>query len=133
MAITVTGFLSTLAGLSITGVSEQATPPQQINSASLPIGYPRLPTSESDMAVFSGGDGLRRVSCEYVILVSPATLSRNSTNHGAAATAMDNLHSALETEMAANQQIDGWAMRMEIEGIGDAAYWAVVATVEASE
>lgn len=133
MAITATGFLSTLAGLTITGVNERATPPQQVNAGALPIGYPRLPESEAGAATFTSVTGLRSLRCEYVILINPLTLSRNSTNHGAAATAMDNLHTALATEAAANNQIDSWAMRMDVEEIGDTAYWSVVATVEASE
>ena len=133
MAITVTTFMATLAGLSITGVTEKATPPQQINVADLPVGYPRLPTSGAGMISFGGNDGLRSVSCDYVILIQPIPLNRNSTNHAAAATAMDNLHSALVTEMAANQQIDSWTMHMDVEGIGEIEYWSVIATIDASE
>ena len=134
MAITVTSFLASLAGLTITGVTELAEPPQQLNvSASGVIGFPRLPGSDAEMVTFSGADGLRGVECEYVILVNPIPLSRNSTNHADTATAMDNLHAALVVEMAANQQIDRWTMRMDIEEMGETNYWAVIATVEASE
>lgn len=132
MALTFAFLASTLGGLTVTGVTVQAYPPQRIPSGNLPIAYPRFPTGEQAAAAFNGQDGLDVLACEFVILVETVGQSNNVTNYADTITYMDRLNAALKAAMSANHVIDGWAVRMDIEFIGETAYWAVVATVRAS-
>lgn len=134
MAITVAGFVATLGSLSVSGVTARTSPPQQTNAADLPLGFPRIPQTGAEMSTFGGIGGLRSVSCEYVILINPIMHDTDAVNIASAIAAMDNLHTALTTEMTTNKQIDRWSMRLDEVLVGSTSvYWAVIATVEASE
>lgn len=132
MSLTFASLASTLGGLTVTGVTVGTHPPQRIPSGNLPIAYPRLPNGEQAAAAFNGADGLDVLACEFVILVETAAQNTNVTNYADTITYMDRLNAALKAAMTANHVIDGWAVRMDIEFIGETAYWAVVATVRAS-
>ena len=132
MALTFASFASTLGGLSVSGVRALTSPPQRIPSGNLPIGYPRLPAGAQQIATFTGVPGLDQLQCDYVILTEAITQNMASYNYSQAITVMDSLHAALKATMAAAVEIDGWDIRMDIESIGDSAYWAIIATVRAS-
>lgn len=132
MSLTFASLASALSGLTITGVTVGTHPPQRIPSGNLPIAYPRLPSGEQAAAAFNGADGLDVLTCEFAVLVETAGQSNNVTNYADTITYMDRLNAALKAAMAANHVIDGWTVRMDIELIGETAYWAVIATVRAS-
>lgn len=132
MALTFASLASALSGLSITGVTVGTHPPQRIPSGNLPIAYPRLPSGEQAAAAFNGADGLDVLTCDFVVLVETVGQSNNVTNYANTIIYMDRLNAALKAEMIAGGVIDGWALRMDIEFIGETAYWAVIATVRAS-
>ena len=132
MALTFASFATALGTLTVTGVTALTSPPQRIPSGNLPIGYPRLPTGENRMATFTGIPDLDQLTCEYVVLVEAAGLSSLSANYTDSITIIDRVQAALKAEMAANLVIDSWAIRMDIELIGDTPYWAIVVTVQGS-
>lgn len=84
------------------------------------------------MATFTGVPDLDQLTCEYVVLVEAAGLSSLSANYTDSITIIDRVQAALKAEMAANLVIDSWAIRMDIELIGDTPYWAIVVTVQGS-
>ena len=132
MALTFASLSSALSALAITGVTVGTHPPQRIPSGNLPIAYPRLPNGEQAASAFNGADGLDVLTCEFVLLVETAGQESNVKNYADATTYMDRLNASLKSAMATNNVIDGWTIRMDIELIGETAYWAVIATVRAS-
>lgn len=132
MALTFASLSSALSALTITGVTVKASPPQRIPSGDLPIAYPRFPNGEQASAAFNGAEGLDVVACDFALLVETAGQNTNVVNYADTITYMDRLNAALKTAMTTNRVIDGWSMRMDIELIGETAYWAIIATVRAS-
>ena len=133
MAYTVAAFVSALSGLSITGVTRMyAFPPESVNNADLPIAYVRLPESSNEAISLTSATGTDAVMGELVVLVRADNLSMNTTNFAAMVTLIDNINAALKTAAAASNRFDRWTIRQESALVGDAGYWAIVASVEAS-
>jgi len=103
----------------------------QINSASLPLMYPGLPTSADGVVVFSGGAGLSSATMDMVIIIEPLRQNRHNVNYAAALSLMDAANTAIKAKTL-TCGIDEWAMRIEQDFIGETAYWMLVITVEAS-
>ena len=130
MALTFSSFITTLGSLSVSGVTGYTAPPHRINATELPIGYPRIFNGEpQNIITCSTPLSPDTITCEYVIVVNPVLLSRNAQNYTAAATAADNLATALKTESDTDKEIYNYNIRLEIEDIGDTPYWLVVAEV----
>lgn len=132
MALTYASLTSALSSLTISGVTVVTHPPQRIPSGNLPLAYPRLPSGEQAAASFGGDSSLDVLTCDFVVLTETVAQNLQITNYADCITYMDRLNAALKSAMAANNVIDGWTARMDIEEIGETAYWAVIATVRAS-
>lgn len=132
MALTYASLISELSGLTITGVTVGTHPPARIPSGNLPIAYPRLPSGEQAAAAFDGTGGLDVLTCDFVVLTETAAQNLQITNYADCVTYMDRLTTALKSAMTTSKVIDGFTVRMDIELIGETAYWAIIATVRAS-
>jgi len=120
--------------MSVTGVTRAYDyTPDQLSTANMPSLFPRIPSQRNGIVTFTGVSGLDTVTVEMVAIVDATMQSTGEANFGATVALVDNLNAALKTEMAANQQIDGWEMRTDYLDIGTAVYWAVIATVVGSE
>ena len=131
--MTYTEYVAMLAGLTVTGVVKRyPTPPTQLNTAQLPAQWPRLPGGETQIITLTSGAGLPAMACDLVIAVEAYGQNTQPANYAKAVAVVDALNTALLTE-AADGVIDGWALRLEVDQIGDVAYWVIVATVTGSE
>lgn len=129
---TYAGYIADLATLSVTGVTRVYDhTPAQLNTADLPGLYVRLPSGENQSVTLTALRGLRQATCEVVIAVEPVRQNRNEPNFSTCVGLLD----ALEDAIAANALtwgIDQWSMRVEVDFIGDTAYWLIVATIQGS-
>ena len=129
MTITYAGFATTLAGLTVTGVSTKLTEPPAIDtSGNYPMMFPRVPSVERAAVALNGSAGLKTVTCELVIVIERDSLSTPYTKYAATVAMIDALDTALATEMVASNEIDGWTITPEINEYG----WTIIATVEGS-
>lgn len=126
---TFTAFVESVANLSVTGVRRRhLSPPAQINSADLPLSFPRVPSQTFVRRTFEGADYTGLV--ELVVVVSPDTLNLKPNVFAEAVALVDNLNSAF----GALPVIDTWSVRLGAESFdgGATAYTVLVATVEGS-
>lgn len=131
--MTYTEYVATLAGLSITGVVKAySSPPTQLSTAQLPAQWVRLPSGETAVASLGGQMGLPSFTCDLVIAVEVIGQNTQPANYAKCLAVIDALQTALTTE-ALDGVVDTWTLRMDGEGIGDTAYWVIVATVTGSE
>lgn len=132
MPFTYAGFVADLATLSVTGVTRVYDhPPHRLNTADLPSLYLRLPAGENQSVTLTAVQGLRSGSCEVVIAVEPVRQNQNEPNFEATVALLDAFEDALTTN-ALTFGIDTWSMRMEVDFIGETAYWLLIATVQGS-
>jgi hypothetical protein len=129
---TYAAFVTAVAGVSVTGVTTAYTsPPSQLNTAALPVSYPRLPELEREVIAFGYQAGLQSSTVEMVFLIEPIMQNLSSANFASMTALVD----AIDTAYAANAAtigIDRWNIRQETSAYGETEYWALVATVEAS-
>ncbi len=124
-------FVDDLADMTVTGVDKYYdAPPHQI--ATLPAMFPRLPSGGNSVSAFSGTAGLDAVSVELVIVIESIRQASSTTNFQLGLDLIDALTAALKTKAAANNEVDNWEFRLEVETIGDAPFWLLVAEVNAS-
>jgi hypothetical protein len=131
---TVTQFMASLSGISVTGVTRAYTsPPTQINTADLPCTYPRLPTLAGTPITACGGAAMwPELNGELVLLVEPVAQERQPTNWTKVLTLIDALNTALRGATLAQSKAS-WTIRQEIiEGKPETYYWAIVTTVTAA-
>ena len=129
MSLTLTTFAANLLGMSVTGVARIAeAPPQQLNSASMPFMYPRVPETQNGAVVFTSVAGLDVVQLELVVIVEAATVNTYRANFAKVKTVIDGLGAALKAEAIARNQIDRWEIHTDSEN----EYWVIVAVVEGS-
>lgn len=129
---TYAGFVADLATLSVTGVTRVYDhPPAQLNTADLPSLYVRLPTGENQSVTLTALRGLRQATCEVVIAVEPVRQNQNEPNFETCIGLLDALEDAIVAN-ALTWGVDQWSMRVEVDFVGDTAYWLIVATVQGS-
>ena len=131
--MTYTEYAAMLSGLTIAGVTKAySAPPTQLSTAQLPAMWPRLPSGETTIATMTGAAGLPSLTCDLVIAVEAYGQNTQPANYAKALAIIDALQAALADE-ALDGVVDTWQMRLDVEQIGDTAYWAIVATVTGSE
>jgi hypothetical protein len=132
MALTYAEFIADIAGMTVTGVKQKlSAPPTQINTADLPLMFPRLPEGSNETFTFSGEVGLDTVACELAIVVNPAQQATSPINFALAVTLMDALTTQLKAKVV-DFTLDRWTIRQDADFIGDTLYWLLIARVEAS-
>lgn len=131
--MTYTEYTATLAGLIVTGVVKRySAPPTQLSTAQLPAQWPRLPQGETTIASLGGEMGLPSFTCDLVVAIEVIGQNTQPANYAKCLAVIDAMQTALTTE-ALDGVVDTWTLRMDVEQIGDAAYWVIVATVTGSE
>lgn len=129
---TLAQLISDLDGMAVTGVVKSyGNPPQQISTAQIPLKFVAFPDTETPIISFASTGGLRAVSIELIILISPLLHNLTAANYDTSITLMDNLDAALRTN-AASFGIDRWTMNMDTIQAGDANYWAIITNIFAS-
>lgn len=129
---TYAGYIADLATLSVAGVARAYDhPPAQLNTADLPSLYVRLPTGENQSVTLTALRGLRQATCEVVIAVEPVRQNQNEPNFATCIGLLDALEDAIVVN-ALTFGVDTWSMRVEVDFVGDTAYWLIVATVQGS-
>lgn len=132
MAFTYAGFVAALATLSVTGVTRVYDhPPAQIDTADLPSLYLRLPAGENQSVTLRATRGLRQATCEVVIAVEPVLQNQNEPNFEKCIGLLDALENAIVAK-ALGWGIETWSMRVEVDFVGDTAYWLIVAIIQGS-
>jgi len=130
---TYAAFSSGVANLSITGVKRKYTNiPDQLSTADLPCQFVRLPVGSEGPLTADGQGGWPNRTVELVIVVSPVGQSRQPTNQALALTLIDALCTTLRAVPATNtisQAKLSWAIRGEIDYIGETEYWYIVASI----
>jgi len=131
--MTYTEYVATLAGLTVTGVVKAySAPPTQLSTAQLPAQWARLPSGETTISTMTGAAGLPSLTCDLVIAVEVIGQNTQPANYAKALAIIDALHAALADE-ALGCVLDSWQMRVDVDQVGDTAYWVIVATVTGSE
>lgn len=129
---TLRAFVDALADLDIDGVRrKRKVMPTEINRADLPMSYVRIPDASRSTSTLSYGMDLRHGVAELVVVVAPMLTGTQERNFYATVDMVDAIADALVTNAAA-LGMDGYEIRSEEDTMGDVAYWALVARVEAS-
>ena len=136
MAITsLAVFMDYLADLSVTGVvvnrgNALIGPPDNVQSADLPMKWVTLPFSNEGPLTFSGEGGWPTLSGQVVIAMESVNLNTPEARVDAYITMVDNLDTALRAGSVTKTKMS-WTTALETVFIGkDAAeYLALIATV----
>lgn len=126
---TVTQLVTDLNSLTLTGVVRYvASPPEQVTTAEIPLKFVAFPETESPIISFSSAKGLRQVSIEVVVLISPVLNNITPANYLKATQIIDDLEEKLE-ENAADFGLDRWTITIDTVQVGEATYWAVLSNI----
>lgn len=131
---TLAALVSTISGLSVTGVVTQfAYRPRRVSAAQLPVMYCRPPTRKRENSTLGYAQGLKAATIEIVILVEFLELSTQVANDALTVTLIDTLGDVLEANAAA-LDMDGYTITTDEDTIGDGStpVQAIIATVEVS-
>lgn len=127
---TYTSFVAALAALTVTGVTRKySEPPQQVNTADLPIMFTRLPAGDEAPITGQGNGGWPTLRADLVILVEPYHQSKSSVNYTLALSLMDALSAALRASDLAGGPTR-WSIETRLDGVGDTPYWMIIANVQ---
>lgn len=130
-----TDLIDGLVTLDIPLVSETSRfkyPPNQVNTAQLPIMFVGFPEIDQSTGSFNGGAGQERISLEFVILVGPVLHNTNQANHSSSILIMTQLRQALEDDTM-SLGLDSWNIKLSTNQLGDTTYWSIISTVMASK
>lgn len=129
---TYTDFSNAVANLPVTGVKTMLpTMPSQINTALLPLSYPRLPEGNETPLTTEGEGGWPTLTVERVFAVQPIQQGTEKLNHEAILTLIDNINEAFRG--VAVGQIGkskiSWRTTSRIVALGNTEYWCIVVRV----
>lgn len=127
---TYTSFIAALSGLTVTGVTRSyGEPPQQVNTADLPIMFTRLPAGDEAPITGQSNGGWPTLRADLVVLVEPYHQNKSSLNYAKALTLMD----AMSVALRASDLAEGptrWSIETRLDGVGDVPYWMIIANVQ---
>jgi len=126
------GLMSDLMDLTVTDVATVLDqPPEFINDTDLPLMWPNLPEQSGELVSVGGAVGLAVGRAEVIIAIEPEAFESHAVNFALAVSIVDDLYAQFSANTVAIG-IDSWTIAVERRVINEAAYWCVVATVEAS-
>jgi len=121
---------SALAALNVASVKRRfAHPPASLNAADLPALWVQLPQGESGPPIVFTGERWPVLRVDVVIAVIPVAQSTVEASFAATLEMMDALAEALAAARVGPAPLT-WSIRQDVVAVAEAAYWAVVATVE---
>lgn len=127
---TYAAFSAALAGLTVSGVTRKFTePPASVTTADLPALWPRALTGNEPMMTFGNPGGWPVLTGELVIALEPFGQNTQGANYAAVVAMLDNLTSTLRSNFIGRGP-NIFSLREDIVQVADAAYWAVIATIE---
>ena len=125
-------FLSLIQAMTISGVERHYDyPPESIDIADGECAFPLLPSAEQGELVSTCIDQSKARAIDYVIIVDAAGQGTNAQNYAKLAALMDALEDALDA-LAVNF-VQYSITTTGNYTIGGADYWAIVASITASE
>ncbi len=137
MAITTyTSFVNALGNLVVSGVvTSKDGPPSGVETADLPLSFPRPLLSDEMPLTVSASGGWPVLRGELVIVIEPIGQNNTPDNQAACMTVIDGVNTALRagtaTELSLGKAPLSWSQRLTPNlFIGDRQYWAVITTVE---
>lgn len=132
--MTVTEFSGLLSSLEIEGVGLRLPAfPQQVNTATLPMSYPRLPTVNQAVVTLGNRPGLLAMTLELVIILEAVGQNTNAANYTLALSVMDGAIAALQ-ELALGGVVNSWDIVLNIEEYGtNKPFWTLVVRVTGSD
>lgn len=131
---TFASFVTSISGLSITGVERTYTStPESIGAADLPAQFVRLPDGEATYSPETCIETGKTRSIELVVCIEPVALEVADQNFDDTIAMMDYIETALDTWNAAqNTMLFSYSISTSGNApvvVGDTAYWAVIASV----
>lgn len=132
---TYAGFVSTISGLTITGVVTQLDHiPEIEDTADLPASFVRLPGGgiNTETLTTCSGSGKSR-TIELVVLIKPIPQSTASSNFAATVTMMDSIETALDANRTSIMPFVTYDISAGPEDVGGTGFWAVTATITGEE
>lgn len=130
--MSITAFVTTLAGLTISGVTRQYTyPPLQMTTSDLPASFVRPPQSDYD-PLSTCDEVNETAACQLVIAIEPTGQNVQPINYAALLTMADAVNDALKTSQKSLGALVTWQIRaQDVEPVivGGTPYWGVTATV----
>lgn len=129
---TYTAFSNAIANVPVTGVTTALQAfPDQINTALLPLSYPRLPEGDEAPLTTEGEGGWPTLTVERVFLIQPVMQSIDELNHAATLALIDNINAAfrgVSIGQIGKSKIK-WSTRARIVPSGNVEYWGIVVRV----
>ena len=128
---TYASFITTISGVSITGVTTQRDyEPLAEHTPDLPVSFPRLPggVRNYQTATTCMGDQKDR-TCDLIVLLEPIGQGTQETNYDAVVAMMDNVETALDTLYTGGQYVFTYELSAGIEQRGDVQHWQVIASL----
>jgi hypothetical protein len=130
--MSITSFVTTLAGLTVTGVTRKYTyPPLQIGTADLPASFVRPPQSDYE-PIATCEDVNETAVCQLVVAIEPTGQNLQPTNYAAMLAMVDAVNDTLRTNQFSLGALVSWtiaAQDREPVIVGGTPYWGVTATV----
>ena len=132
MATTLTAFVDAIEALTVTGVVKTFQgPPSSLSSAQLPSAWVQSATMVGMPVTRGNSGGWPTLKCELVIALEAVSQSMQDDNFVAAVAMVDTLTTALNSAALA-KVMASYEVRTAIVEVAGAAYWAVIAAIEAS-
>lgn len=131
---TIASFVSTVAGLTVTGVNRSYTYLPATLGAALPASFVDLPAAgrNAEFASTCVGGGKTR-TVQLVVCIEAINQDRAPQNYAATVTMMDNMETALDALRSTSPMIIDYEISAGARGVGDTTYWSAIATVTGTD
>ena len=128
---TYVSFISTVAGVTITGVTTKLDyTPLAGHTPDVPVSFPRLPggVRNHQTSTTCMGDQKER-ACDLVIALEPMGQGTEETNFDATIAMMDYVETALDTLYTGGSYDFTYEITAGAEFVGEVNHWAVIASL----
>lgn len=127
-----TKLIVALQSLSVAGVRNAlAYPPESLNTADLPAGFPALPSARLNEWTVSCREYNRITEVQYVVCYQPVGQSTNLENYPEIVFLMDTLTAALDALDGDTANFIDYTLQATTYAVAGNDYWAIVANVTA--
>ena len=132
MAITkISDFVENLSNLDVVGVNRRYKhPPASVDSADLPVMYPRIPSTNSTPLTFTDQGGWPTLRADLVVLTRMAGEDTQSENFAETLAMMDEIATALRTTTNLGNSKITFRIYQTVVEVAGHELWAVITEVE---